>query len=334
VSSDQPTPTGLDPLSGNKSGIRHVPSGPEYGLAEAQHRMQRQLMESTGVAETVFNLETQQLSWNNRAYEIFGVSPAGSPVTLEVAMHLVYPDDLEQLVNARDQLRRAPGALELDYRVIRPDGMLVDVRALLYVETDPLGRPLAHIELTLDVTERKRVETALIQSARLCRVLSKVSTDGYWEQGAAVNSSVIMPAATTETANDAPKRKMRVLYVEDNMYNLMLFDDVMRTRDDVDVRMAQNGAQGFEVAGTWQPDVLVLDGRLPDTHGIDLLQRMRGIAGLQTTPAFMCSAETQSEHKILAEQAGFTGYWTKPVDFDKVFDELDRVAASSDLRLQ
>jgi len=125
---------------------------------------------------------------------------------------------------------------------------------------------------------------------------------------------------------------MRVLYVEDNMYNLMLFDDVMRTRDDVDVRMAQNGAQGFEVAGNWQPDVLVLDGRLPDTHGIDLLQRMRGISGLQATPAFMCSADTQPEHKVLAEQAGFAGYWTKPVDFDKVFDELDRVAASSDLR--
>ena len=325
-------------MSDNTSGISQVPSGPEYGLAEAQRRMQRQLMESTGVAETVFNLETQQLSWNNRAYEVFGISPAGSPVTLEVAMHLVHPDDLDRLVNARDQLRRTPGALELDYRVIRPDGTLVDVHTHLYVESDSQGRQLAHVELSLDVTDRKRIETALIQSARLCRVLAKVSTDDYWEQSTAVqapmNSSQITPAAAPEKADGAPKRKMRVLYVEDNMYNLMLFDDVMRTRDDVDVRMAQNGAQGFEVASSWKPDVLVLDGRLPDTHGIDLLQRMRGIAGLQATPAFMCSADAQPEHKVLAEQAGFAGYWTKPVDFDKVFDELDRVAVSSDLRQQ
>ena len=323
-------------MSDNTSGISQIPSGPEYGLAEAQRRMQHQLMESTGVAETVFNLETQQLSWNNRAYEVFGVSPAGSPITLEVAMHLVHPDDLDRLVTARDQLRRTPGALELDYRVIRPDGTLVDVHTLFYVESDSQGRQLAHVELTLDVTDRKRIETALIQSARLCRVLAKVSTDDYWEQSTAVqapmNSSRIAPVAAPEKTDGSPKRKMRVLYVEDNMYNLMLFDDVMRTRDDVDVRMAQNGAQGFEVAGNWQPDVLVLDGRLPDTHGIDLLQRMRGIAGLQATPAFMCSADTQPEHKVLAEQAGFAGYWTKPVDFDKVFDELDRVAASSDLR--
>ena len=325
-------------MSDNTSGISQVPSGPEYGLAEAQRRMQRQLMESTGVAETVFNLETQQLSWNNRAYEVFGISPAGSPVTLEVAMHLVHPDDLDRLVNARDQLRRTPGALELDYRVIRPDGTLVDVHTHLYVESDSQGRQLAHVELSLDVTDRKRIETALIQSARLCRVLAKVSTDDYWEQSTAVqapmNSSQITPAAAPEKADGVPKRKMRVLYVEDNMYNLMLFDDVMRTRDDVDVRMAQNGAQGFEVASSWKPDVLVLDGRLPDTHGIDLLQRMRGLAGLQATPAFMCSADAQPEHKVLAEQAGFAGYWTKPVDFDKVFDELDRVAVSSDLRQQ
>ena len=323
-------------MSDNTSGISQIPSGPEYGLAEAQRRMQHQLMESTGVAETVFNLETQQLSWDNRAYEVFGVSPAGSPITLEVAMHLVHPDDLDRLVTARDQLRRTPGALELDYRVIRPDGKLVDVHTLFYVESDSQGRQLAHVELTLDVTDRKRIETALIQSARLCRVLAKVSTDDYWEQSTAVqapmNSSRIAPVAAPEKTDGSPKRKMRVLYVEDNMYNLMLFDDVMRTRDDVEVRMAQNGAQGFEVAGNWQPDVLVLDGRLPDTHGIDLLQRMRGIAGLQATPAFMCSADTQPEHKVLAEQAGFAGYWTKPVDFDKVFDELDRVAASSDLR--
>jgi len=322
-------------MADNTSGFRQATPDPEFGLAQAQRRMQQQLMETTGVAQSVFHLETQQLNWNTRAYQLFGVSPVGSPMTLEAAMGLVYPDDLDLLVRARDQLRKAPGAIELDYRIIRPDGGLVDVHALLFAETDAQGRPIAYVEMCLDVTERKRMEDALIRSARLCRVLDQVSTDGYWEQTAAAQGT--SPAGSLSAPLAAPKangpqRKMRVLYVEDNMYNLMLFDDVMRTRDDVEVRMAQNGAQGFEVAGSWLPDVLVLDGRLPDTHGIDLLKRIRDIPGLQATPAFMCSADTLPEHKILAEQAGFAGYWTKPVDFDKVFDELDRVAASSDLR--
>lgn len=322
-------------MADNTSGFRQVAPDPEFGLAEAQRRMQQQLMETTGVAQSVFHLETQQLKWNPRTYQMFGVSPVGSPITLEFAMSLVYPDDLDLLVRARDQLRKTPGAIELDYRVIRPDGELVDVHSLLYAETDTQGRALVYVEMSLDVTERKRVEAALIQSARLCRALDQVSTDGYWEQTAAQANpmgSLTAPLAAPKAASNGPQRKMRVLYVEDNMYNLMLFDDVMRTRDDVDVRMAQNGAQGYEVATSWLPDVLVLDGRLPDTHGIDLLKRMRDVPGLQATPAFMCSADTQPEHKVLAEQAGFAGYWTKPVDFDKVFDELDRIAANSDLR--
>lgn len=323
-------------MADQTSGFKQITPEPEFGLAEAQRRMQQQLMEMTGVAQSVFHLETQQLSWNPRAYQLFGM-PAGTPMTLEAAMGLVYPDDLDLLVRARDQLRKTPGAIELDYRVIRPDGGLVDVHALLSLESDAQGRPLAYIEMSLDVTERKRVENALLQSARLCRALDQVSTDGYWEQTASAQGAdhpadtLSAPLQIPRAASHGLQRKMRVLYVEDNMYNLMLFDDVMRTRDDVEVRMAQNGAQGFEVAGNWLPDMLVLDGRLPDTHGIDLLKRMREIPGLRATPAFMCSADTQPEHKVLAEQAGFTGYWTKPVDFDKVFDELDRVAVDIDL---
>lgn len=313
-------------------GFRQIAPEPEFGLAEAQRRMQQQLMASTGVAESVFNLAKQELSWNSRAYQMFGVSPVGASVTLDFAMGLVYPDDLELLIRAREQLRMSPGAIELDYRIIRPDGELLEVHSLLFSEVDGQGRPLVFVELSLDVTERKRVENALIQSARLCRVLDHVSTDVYWEQAGDFTDTHPGLLAPATMSADGLQRKMRVLYVEDNMYNLMLFDDVMRTRDDVEMRMAQNGAQGFEVASTWQPDVLVLDGRLPDTHGIDLLKRMRAIAGLEETPAFMCSADTLPEHKILAEQAGFTGYWTKPVDFDKVFDELDRVAASNTLR--
>ncbi|HYW58204.1 MAG TPA: response regulator [Polaromonas sp.] len=323
-------------MTDNSSTFRHIAPEPAFGLAESQRRMQQQLMESTGVAQSVFNLKTQQLNWNNRAYEMFGVSPVGTVMTLETAMDLVYPDDLEMVVKARDQLRKVPGALELDYRIIRPDGGLLDVHTMLYAETDGQGRPLAYVELSLDVTERKRVENALIHSARLCRVLDKVATDGYWEQAESSDSGyreeTIPAPLAANPVHSGPQRKMRILYVEDNMYNLMLFDDVMRTREDVDMRMAQNGAQGYEVAATWQPDVLVIDGRLPDTHGIDLLKRLRELPGLESTPAFMCSADTLPEHKIVAEQAGFTGYWTKPVDFDKVFDELDRVAATTDLR--
>lgn len=300
-------------------------------------------MELTGVAQSIFDLNTKALSWNNRAYQLFGVSPVGAPMTLEAAMDLVYPDDIERLVQARALLRRRETPVEIDYRIIRPDGDLLDVHTLMSLENDAQGQPLAYVELTLDVTGRKRTETALMETARLCRLLDKSAASSpaqkiaaaeaaYFSSGAAPAPQASAPVPVPPKVAAALARKIRILYVEDNMYNLMLFDDMMRTRDDTDVRMAQNGKEGLEVAESWQPDVLVLDGRLPDTHGIDLLQEMRAIPGLQKTPAFMCSAETEAEHKIRAEQAGFTGYWSKPVNFDQVFEDLEKLVASGSFR--
>jgi PAS domain-containing protein len=110
-------------------GFRQAAPEPEFGLAEAQRRMQRQLMASTGVAQSVFDLAKQELTWNPRAHEIFGVDAAQTPLTLDFAMGLVYPDDLDMLIRAREQLRRSPGAIELDYRIIRPVGELVEIHS-------------------------------------------------------------------------------------------------------------------------------------------------------------------------------------------------------------
>ena len=110
------------------------------------------------------------------------------------------------------------------------------------------------------------------------------------------------------------------------MFNLMLFDEVMQTREDVELRIAKDGIKGFDVAKDWLPDVLVLDAHLPDTHGIELLRQIREIPGLQDTPAFMCSGDALPEHKKAAKDAGFEGYWTKPVDIDNVFVDLAQIA--------
>lgn len=136
--------------------------------------------------------------------------------------------------------------------------------------------------------------------------------------------------ARIEKVRPARHRKMRVLYVEDNMFNLMLFDEVMQMREDVELRIAKDGAKGLDIARTWLPDILVIDAHLPDTpdtHGIELLQLMRGIPELQNKPAFICSGDSQPEHKKAARDAGFEGYWTKPVDIDKLFVDLDRISS-------
>lgn len=304
---------------------------PELQLTQANRAMQQQLMELNAVAQIVLHVQSQQLTLNARAYELFGLDPAGPHVSLEQAETLVHPEDLAIFFRAGERSRDLQGAVELDYRVIRPDGRVIHLHARRYTERDAQGRAVANVILALDVTERKRAESALLETAERVRALTALAPDSPLEPepAPAAAAQAPPPAGRTwiEIIPPTPHRKMRVLYVEDNMFNLMLFDEVMQTREDVELRIAKDGAKGLDIARTWLPDILVLDAHLPDTHGIELLQLMRSIPELQNKPAFMCSGDTQPEHKKAARDAGFEGYWTKPVDIDKLFVDLDRISS-------
>ncbi|MBK5205046.1 MAG: response regulator [Polaromonas sp.] len=305
---------------------------PELQLTQAHHVMQQQLMELTGVAQSVLDLQSRQFILNARAYQLFGLDPTGPAVTLEQVEALVHSEDRANFFRAGERSRDMPGPVYLDYRIIRTDGRLVYLHARHYTERDAQGRAVANVIMALDVTDRKRAEIALLETAERFRALTALSSDGNWAPGPA--SAAPAPVARLASAEfvkaekppAAPRRKMRVLYIEDNLFNLMLFDEVMQTREDVELRIAKDGTKGFDVARSWLPDVLVLDAHLPDTHGIELLRQIREIPELQNTPAFMCSGDIQPEHMKAAKEAGFEGYWTKPVDLDKVFVDLDQIA--------
>jgi CheY-like chemotaxis protein len=314
---------------------------PELQLTQANRATQQQLQELKTVAQIVLHIQTQQLTLNARAYELFGLDPDGPALSLEQAETLVHPEDLAIFFRAGERSRDLPGAVELDYRVIRPDDRLVYLHARRYTERDEQGRAVNSVLMALDVTERKRVERVLLETAARFRTLTAFSPDGQMEPEPAPTAVAQVPSAPAAAAAAAaslpvaakipgpPRRKMRVLYIEDNMFNLMLFDEVMQTREDVELRTAKNGAKGIELAKTWLPDILVLDAHLPDTHGNELLQLIRSIPELRNKPAFMCSGDTQPEHKQAAQDAGFEGYWTKPVDIDKLFVDLDRIASQT-----
>ncbi len=119
---------------------------------------------------------------------------------------------------------------------------------------------------------------------------------------------------------------MRLLYVEDNRINALLFEEALRRYDWIELRVAEDGSNAERVAANWTPDVLVLDSHLPDTSGMLLLPRLRALPGLSGAPAFMCSADALPNEVARALAGGFDGYWTKPIDFDLVVADLKRVS--------
>lgn len=116
---------------------------------------------------------------------------------------------------------------------------------------------------------------------------------------------------------------MRVLYVDDDRINTLLFVETCRLAR-VEVETAATGAEAIDVARQFQPHLLVVDLHLPDTDGYALLPVLRAALGSAALPAFLCTADDAAQVETPALAAGYDGLWTKPVRLNAVLDELAR----------
>src|SRR5881398_984356 len=88
------------------------------------------------------------------------------------------------------------------------------------------------------------------------------------------------------------------------------------------VLSAATGADGFRLASESSPSAIVLDMRLPDASGIDLIPELKKRAA--ETPVLMITAHHDMATTILAMKAGAFDYIHKPIDI-RAFDvALDR----------
>ena len=80
--------------------------------------------------------------------------------------------------------------------------------------------------------------------------------------------------------------------------------------DDFDVAVAENGLRAVELAGTDQPDVVLLDLGMPVLDGFGACRRIR--AAFPHVPIVIVSGHTDEDSVRAAFEAGATDYLPKP----------------------
>lgn len=218
-------------------------------------------------------------------------------------------------------------------------GMTPEQMTRLFQPFDRLGQEATAIEgtglglliarrLVEEMTGRLELTSAADAGTQVRIVLPQAPAggDGDGDAGDVAAPAGAAAAPANDAAQHTPRRALRMLYVEDNRINAILFEEAMRVRGGVELELAEDGAQALALAHHSPPQVLVLDAHLPDMSGYELLVRLRAIAELAAAPAFMCSADASGEDVQRALQAGFAGYWTKPIDIARVMRDLDRLA--------
>ena len=139
-----------------------------------------------------------------------------------------------------------------------------------------------------------------------------------------VPGPVPVPVSAPDAATpQAPAR--RVLYVEDNPLNALLFTEALRHHPELKLHVAVDGQDALAVVADWRPDLFVIDMHLPGATGTEVLHALRALPGMQGVPAVVCTADAMPQDRERALASGFDGYWTKPLDIRRLAADIQAV---------
>jgi len=102
-----------------------------------------------------------KLAWSAENYRIFGRTPQESVDSFEAFLELVHPDDRQLVKEALDKALHQQAPLDLEHRIIRPDGSQRMVHVLGEVTYDQEGKPLSMLGTVQDITERREAQDQL-----------------------------------------------------------------------------------------------------------------------------------------------------------------------------
>jgi two-component system, cell cycle sensor histidine kinase and response regulator CckA len=122
------------------------------------------------------DLETNQLTWSDETFRIFGFEPQEVEVTYERFLERVHPQDREMVVRMTERTLRWGGAHSIDHRIVMPNGAVKTINEQAEVLRDEKGKPVRLVGTVLDITTRKRAETRSAAFATLGQRLSSATT--------------------------------------------------------------------------------------------------------------------------------------------------------------
>jgi signal transduction histidine kinase/CheY-like chemotaxis protein len=95
-----------------------------------------------------------------------------------------------------------------------------------------------------------------------------------------------------------------------------------------DVRTATNGAEAFEVAASFLPELAILDIGMPEMDGYEVARRIRKAKWGQEMYLVALTGWGQRRDVDRATAAGFDHHMTKPADFNTIAQLLDELVAA------
>ncbi len=143
-----------------------------------------------------WNLLSDELWWNDGFTELFGYTPAEVEPTIDSWYNRVHPEDKERVVaGIHAAIDHGGKNWSAEYRFRRKDGTYAFVFDRAYALHDASGKPVRMLGAMQDITERKRLEDAAIQSEERTRLAVEAAHLGTFELDLLAQTIVYSPRA-------------------------------------------------------------------------------------------------------------------------------------------
>jgi PAS domain S-box-containing protein len=114
---------------------------------------------------------TDKLSWSDELFRICGLSPQAG-MTYDRFLQTIHPSDRDHVVSVLDLSRGTGHSFSVQYRVVRPDGVIRVLQARGQPELDEAGGLILVQGTGQDITELREAEDGLERSRQQLRALS------------------------------------------------------------------------------------------------------------------------------------------------------------------
>ena len=121
----------------------------------------------------------------------------------------------------------------------------------------------------------------------------------------------------------------RILLIEDNELNRDMFARRL-ARHGYEVLTAADGAEGLALTVTEEPDLILLDLRLPVVDGWQVARQLKADPAIRWIPILALTAYAIAGDRERALEAGCDEYETKPVNFDQLLEKIEMLLGESE----
>jgi PAS domain S-box-containing protein len=127
-------------------------------------------------------------------------------------------------------------------------------------------------------------------------------------------------------ATGRPREGHTIVYIEDNLSNVRLVEQLLSGLSGVRLIAAMQGKLGIDLVHRHDPDLILLDLHLPDLHGREVLEQLKGDPATAPIPVVILSADASPAQLQRLCAAGAAGYLTKPIDVQSLLDTVRNCA--------